>query len=324
MPSAISVQLFLTVAAAEPTGEPVVVWRAAGRLSVRHEDASPAIDAGLIEMGTRVRFRHPSVRSAVYSAAPTDERRAAHRALADVTDPATDPDRRAWHLAFAAPGPDEDVAGELERCAGLAQARGGLAAAAALLERSAALTLDASRRVNRTLAAAGAPIEAVAPEEAASLLAIAEAGAVDEFSRARVELLRGYAAASWGDTRDAADLLLSAARRLEQIDVRLARHTYVVALATAVGGTGLAEAARAARRAPQRSSGGSLDLLLDGLAMSTTDGPVAAAPVLRRALSAQGTEELSTQDRARWIGYYQGAATLLWDHESFQALPPRG
>ena len=312
-------QRFLTVAAAEPPGDPVVVWRAAGRLGVRDEDASPAIDEGLIEIGTRVRFRHPSVRSAVYAAAAADDRRAAHRALADVTDPATDPDRRAWHLALAAPAPDEDVAGELERCAGLAQARGGLAAAAALLERSAALTLDASRRVERSLAAAGAHIEAGAPEAAASLLAIAGVGAVDEFTRARVDLLRGYAAASWGHTHEAADLFLSSAKRLERIDVRLARDTYINALGVAVGGTGLAKAARAARAAPP-SNGSSLDLLLDGLAMSTTDGPVAAAPVLRQALSALGTEHHSIQDRARWIGQYQAAATLLWDHERFHLL----
>ena len=200
---------FLTVAAADPTGDPALVWRAAGRLGVGGQDASPATEAGLIEVGSAVRFRHPTVRSAVYQAAGFDGRRDAHRALAEVTDPVVDPDRRAWHLALAAPGPDEEVAAELERSASRAQGRGGLAAAAAFLERSAALTLDPERRAHRTIAAAVAHLETGALEAVSRLLATAEAGPLDELHRARVEILRGVAAGGWGHMGDAADLLIS-------------------------------------------------------------------------------------------------------------------
>ena len=150
----------MLVAAAEPAGEPTLVWRAAERLGIGAEAVAPAADAGLLAIGERVTFRHPLVRSAVYRAASPPERRAAHQALADATDPQADPDRRAWHRAQATPGPDEEVAAELERSAGRAQARGGLAAAAAFLERSAALTLDPVRQAERALAAAQAKYQA--------------------------------------------------------------------------------------------------------------------------------------------------------------------
>ena len=147
----------LLVAAAEPTGEPGLVWRAAERLGIETGAVAPAADAGLLTIGERVMFRHPLVRSAAYRAASPADRRAAHQALAEATDPQADPDRRAWHRAQATPGPDEEVASELERSAGRAQARGGLAAAAAFLERSAALTVDPVRRAGRALAAGQVP-----------------------------------------------------------------------------------------------------------------------------------------------------------------------
>jgi hypothetical protein len=188
----------LLVAAAEPVGDPVLVWRAGERLGLAPQAAAPAAEAGLLEVGARVRFWHPLVRSAAYRSASTQQRQAVHRALAEVTDPAIDPDRRAWHWAHAAPGPDEDVAAELERSAGRSQARGGQAAAAAFLERSVALTRDPARRTQRALAAAQASFQAGAFDAALGLLATAEGGPLDEFQRARVDLLRGQVAFASG------------------------------------------------------------------------------------------------------------------------------
>ena len=204
----------MLVAAAEPAGEPALVWRAAERLGIGAEAVAPAADAGLLTIGERVTFRHPLVRSAVYRAASPAERRAAHQALAGATDPQADPDRRAWHRAQATLGPDEEVAAELECSAGRAQARGGLAAAAAFLERSAALTLDPARRAERALAAAQATYQAGAFEAALGLLGTAEAGPPDPFRRARADLLRGQVAFASSRGSDAPPLLLKAARRI--------------------------------------------------------------------------------------------------------------
>jgi DNA-binding CsgD family transcriptional regulator len=321
-----STRLFLTVAAADPTGDAALVWRAAGRLGARGEDAAPAIEAGLVEVGTRVRFRHPSVRSAAYGAAAVGERLDAHRALADATDPVADPDRRAWHLALATAGPDEEVAAELERSAGRARARGGLAAWAALLERSAALTLEPAQRVRRTIDAAGAHLEAGGSEAAAGLLATAEVGPLDELSRARVELLRGGSAIMWGESRDSVSLLLSAAKRLERIDPNAARNTYMSALMAAATANSLApvgslervaKAAQAATATPTTDR--AHDLLLHGLATVVTDGPGPAAATLRRALDAFRGSRLS-ENEGWWYGYQTAATTMLWDYESFLAL----
>src|SRR5207245_11409505 len=180
----------LLVAAADPTDDPMLVWRAAARLGIGPEAATAAEADGLLAIGARVTFRHPLVRSAVYWSAPLAERRVVHQALAGATDPTADPDRRAWHRAQAAAGPDEQVALELERSAGRAQARGGLAAAAAFLERSAALTLDPARRAERALAAARVKYQAGAFDAALALLATAEAGPPDEFQPAQAALLR--------------------------------------------------------------------------------------------------------------------------------------
>ncbi len=220
----------MLVAAAEPAGEPALVWGAAERLGIGAEAAWPAADAGLLAIGERVTFRHPLVRSAVCRAASPAERRAAHQALAGATDPQADPDRRAWHRAQATLGPDEDVAGELERSASRAQARGGLAAAAAFLERAAALTLDPVRRAERALAAAQATYQAGAFDATLGLLATAEAGPLDELRRARADLLRGQIAFSSSRGSDAPPLLLKAARQFEPLDLRLARETYLDAL----------------------------------------------------------------------------------------------
>ncbi|MEA2129926.1 MAG: hypothetical protein QOJ85_2817, partial [Solirubrobacteraceae bacterium] len=272
-------QRLLLLAAAEPVGDSVLVWRAADRLGIGVEAVDAAETAGLCEFGARVRFRHPLVRSAVYRAASPEDRRVMHRALAEATDADIDPDRRAWHRAQAAPGPDEDVAADLERSAGRAQARGGLAAAAAFLEQAAALTPGSARRAERALAAAQAKHQAGAPDAALGLLAAAQAGPLDELQRARVDLLRGQIAFAVNRGRDAPPLLLAAAKRLEPLDVGLARETYLDALWAAMfvgnlaDGGGLPEVARAARGAPPASQPArAADLLLDGLALLNTDG----------------------------------------------------
>ena len=248
----------LLLAAADPTGDPALVRRAARRLGVGAEAAGPAVEAGLAEFGVRVRFRHPLVRSVVYRSAPGQERQLAHAALAEVSDPELDPDRRAWHRAQAAPGPDEDVAGELERSAGRAQARGGLAAAAAFLERAVMLTPDPARRAGRALAAANTKVQAGAFDAAQDLLAAAGAGPLSEFEQARVDLLRAQLAFVTNRGGDAPLLLVKAARRLEPVDAGLARATYLDALTASTlagrlarpGGHTL-EVARAASAAPR-------------------------------------------------------------------------
>src|SRR5690349_12819068 len=231
----------LLVAAAEPVGDPRLLWRAAERLGIGLAAAYAAEADGLLAIGGRVTFRHPLVRSAMYRSAAAGDRRAVHLALAEATDREADPDRRAWHLAAAASGPDEEVALELERSAGRAQGRGGLAAAAAFLRRAVTLTEDPARRAVRALAAARASLQAGEFEAALGLAATAEAGPLDDFQRAQVELLRAQVAFAAGDWTDAPPLLLKAATRLESFDLDLARETYL----TAWGASGLTEDAAA-------------------------------------------------------------------------------
>jgi DNA-binding CsgD family transcriptional regulator len=320
----------LLVAAAEPVGDPLLVWRATERLGMA---AAAVIDAdtdGLLAIGEQVTFRHPLVRSAVYRSAPAEQRRTVHLALAEVTDRQVDPDRRAWHLAAAASGPDEEVAAELERLAGRAQARGGLAAAAAFLQRSVALTGDPARRVERALAAARANLYAGAFDAALRMLVVAEAGAPDDLQRARAELLRGQIALSSNIGSDGPPLLLSAAQRLERLDVELARETYLDAWGAAMfagrlASTGnLRDVSRVARSAPQPTDGPHpSDLLLDGLVELITEGRAAAAPTLRRAVSAFRGQEISVEKGLQWAVLASSAAVTLWDFESWGAVIAR-
>ena len=323
-------QRLMLVAAAEPAGEPALVWRAAERLGIGAGALAPAADAGLLVIGDRVMFRHPLVRSAVYRAASAPERRAAHQALAGATDPQADPDRRAWHRAQATPGPDEDVASELERSASRAQARGGLAAAAAFLERAAALTLDPALRAGRALAAAQAKHQAGAFDAALGLLSTAEAGPANEFRRARADLLRGQIAFSSSRGSDVPPLLLKAARQFEPLDSRLARETYLDAMAAATFasrlalGGGMREVAEAARAAPPPPGPARPpDLLLDGLALLICEGYPAGAPVLRRAVSAFRGTDLSTEEGLRWLWLASYAAGIVWDYSSWDVLSDR-
>jgi DNA-binding CsgD family transcriptional regulator len=323
-------QRLMLVAAAEPTGDPALVWRAAALLGIATGALAPAADAGLLVIGERVVFRHPLVRSAVYRAAPAAERRAAHQALAEATDPRADPDRRAWHRAQATLGPDEDVAAELERSADRAQARGGLAAAAAFLERAAALTLDPVRRAERALAAAQAKYQAGAFDATLQLLGTAEAGPPDQFRRARADLLRGQIAFSSSRGSDAPPLLLKAARQFEPLDPQLARETYLDALAAATFagrlalGGGMREVAEAARMAPPPPGPTrGPDLLLDGLALVICEGYPAGAPVLRRAVSAFRGTDVSREEGLRWLWLACRAALIVWDYASFDVLSDR-
>jgi DNA-binding CsgD family transcriptional regulator len=325
-------QRLLLVAAAEPVGEPALVWRAAERLGVEVEAAAAsAAAAGLLEFGARVRFRHPLVRSAVYRAASLQERQEAHRALAEATDREVDPDRRAWHRAHAAAGPDEEVAEELERSAGRAQARGGPAAAAAFLERAAGLTLEPARRAARALAAAQAKYEAGAPDAALELLATAQAGPLDELRCARVDVLRAHLASAVSRGSEAPALLLKAAKRLEPLDAGLARETYLDALSAAMfagrlagGVREVAEAALAAGRAgSSRVAPRASDLVLDGLALLITEGYAAGTPMLRSALTAFRGEDITREEEIRWLWFACRAAADLWDDETRYVLSAR-
>jgi DNA-binding CsgD family transcriptional regulator len=315
------------LAAAEPVGDPVLVWRAAERLGIATQAATPAAETGLVELGARVRFRHPLVRSAAYRSASLQERQEVHRALAEATDRELDPDRRAWHWAQAAAGPDEDVAAELERSAGRAQGRGGVAAAAAFLQRSVALTVDPARRAERALAAAQASLQAGSFDAALGLVAAAEGGALDALQRARADLVRGQVALALGGS-DAAPLLLRAARRLEPFDLDLARETYLIAWGATVvasdleGGRLLGEISRAIRALPPPPEPPRpLDLLLDGLALLTLEGRTAGTPTLQRAANA--LLEISVEDVLRWGWMATAASDAVWDHEGMLATATR-
>jgi DNA-binding CsgD family transcriptional regulator len=326
-----STRTLLLVASAEPVGDPVPVWRAAGALGV--EPAARGAAADLVEFGGQVRFRHPLVRSAVYRAASPEERERAHRALADATDPEVDPDRRAWHRAHATPASDEDVAAELERSAGRAQGRGGVAAAAAFLERAAELTPEPARRARRALAAAQSKQRAGAPDAALQLLAFAEAGPLDELDQVRAELLRGQVTFAVTRGGDAPQLLLQAAKRLESLDGALARDTYLDAFAAALfadrltRGSGVHEIAEAVLAAEwgegSRRSPRAFDLLLEGVAVVTIDGYGRGAPTLKRALREFHDEPMSDEDALRWLWLACRAARALGDEAIWDELSER-
>jgi len=309
------------------------VWRAAGRLGITAGAGAPAVGAGLVEFGARVRFCHPLVRSAAYRSAPAHQIQETHAALAEATDSAADPDRRAWHRAQAAAGPDEDVAAELERSAGRAQARGGLVAAAAFLERAALLTPEPGRRAERLLAAARGKRDAGELDATLELLVAAEAGPLDALQTARLRHLRGQIASDQGHGTDAARMLVHAARLLEPLDVALARETYLEALAAAMFAGdlgrpgGVREAAEAARAAPPSPGPPrAVDVVLDAFALRVTQGPAASTAALRRALELLLTLDADTGDARRWLWLASGRASTitlaleLWDFESWYAL----
>jgi DNA-binding CsgD family transcriptional regulator/tetratricopeptide (TPR) repeat protein len=321
-------QQLLLVAAAEPLGDPVLLWRAAWQLGINVDIAAPQTKAaGLIEIGARVQFRHPLVRSAIYRNASPEERRNAHWGLAQVTDPDIDPDRRAWHRAQAADGPDDEVAAELERSAGRAQARGGLIAAAAFLERATELTPDPARRGGRALAATQAKLQAGMPNASLRLLSLADASPLDELQRGRADLLRAEIAFTTNRGSDAPALLLKAAGQLEQLDVQLARDTYLDGVTAAwfaahlASGCGLREVAEAARAAPAPAQPRPADLLLGGLAVRFTDGYSAGAPILKRALQKFRDRAVSGEEKLGLLWFTNiNVAADLWDDEALEVI----
>ncbi|GAA1229492.1 helix-turn-helix transcriptional regulator [Pseudonocardia alaniniphila] len=320
----------LLLAAAEPVGDPVLLWRAAGLLGIGARAADPADRIGLIDIGSVVRFSHPLVRSVVYRAASKKQQQHAHRLLAEVIDPTADPDRRAWHRAQATPGPDDEVADELEHSALRARARGCPASAAAFLERAAELTLDPTHKAERILTAAQAKHQAGTTDAAIRLLSQAEASQLDELRRAKADLLRGQIAFTTRRGNDAPQLLLKAAKRLEPLDVKLARETYLEALSAATfagrlaDGGGLAEIAEAARAAPHASSPqGAADLLLDALATRLTDGYAVGVPMMRRAVRAFRGPDLTPDEGLRWLWLASTTAAHTWEDETWEALADR-
>jgi DNA-binding CsgD family transcriptional regulator len=323
-------QRLLLTAAAEPLGDVSLLQKAAGRLGIGPDAALPAEAAGLIEIDARVRFRHPLVRAAAYRAATVPDRREVHRALAEATDPDADPDRRAWHRAQAASGPDEAVADELERSAARAAGRGGVAAAAAFLERATELTPDPQRGGPRALAAARAKLDAAAPDEASELLTAAETCPLDELQRAQLVRLRAQIAFARSRGSDAPPLLLEAARRLEPLDAGLARETYLDALGAAIfagrlgEGPGVDQIADAAGKAPPGPRPPrTMDLLLDGVASRFTDGYVAAVRPLRRALQAVRDQDATAADELRWLWLGCRIASELWEDGIWDELATR-
>jgi DNA-binding CsgD family transcriptional regulator len=319
----------LLAAAVEPVGNAAMLWRAAQRLSIGRDAAAPAEASGLIEIGARVRFRHPLVRSAARRAAGPEDLRAVYRALADTTDPELDPDRRAWYLAHAASGPDEAVAAELERSAGRAQRRGGIAAAAAFLERATVLTPDPEPRADRALNAAEAKQQAGSADAAMALLALARDGPPVASRQARADRLAGRIAYDAGRVRDAPALLMKAAQRLEPLDAALSRATYLEAFGAALlsgrmtRGVSLLDIAAAARSAPAAPRPSAPDDLLDGLATIVTEGYAQGAPALKRAVRAFRDGDLEDADAIRWLWLATHAAHDLWDDESWHELTVR-
>ena len=320
----------LLVAAAEPTGESTLIWRAAQLLGIPESAADPPKAERLLDLSAGIVFRHPLVRSAVYGAASALDRRQVHRALADATDPIVDPDRRAWHRAQSTARPDEDIAQELEASAERAHSRGGFAAAAAFMERSTELTPNMKLRAERALRAADAKRVAGDLDAALGLANIAQRGPLDNYQRARLDVLRAEILFASHRGNEAPPLLLQAAYRLEPLDPKGARETYLAALSAALfagrfsSGASAEDVARAAHTSPKPASPlRASDLLLDGLALLITEGPVTGTPAIRRALEAFRSDSVSSEEQLRWSWLAGRAAGYIWDYENWDFLTAR-
>ncbi|TCC26831.1 helix-turn-helix transcriptional regulator [Kribbella speibonae] len=324
-----SARQLLLVAAADPSGDSALVWRAATTLGIDSSAASPAVETGLLELGARVRFRHPLARSGIYRSATLRQRQQVHDALAQATDPGIDPDRRAWHQAHAAVGPDEHIAAELEQSAGRARARGGLPAAAAFLLRAATLTLDPAHRATRALAAAETHVQAGSYADVHDLLTMAEAGPLTDHQRAHTDLIRAHLAFVTNRGNDAPSLFLRAAKHLQPIDPQLSRTTYLDALSAAIfagrlatPGGDVVAVAQSAGTAPPAAEPRVPDLLLTGTAARFNDGYAASLPTLREALR-QVDESKPAEEELRWLWLASTTALRIWDDERWDVLSAR-
>lgn len=322
-------QRLLLIAAAEPLGDVGLLSRAAELLGLDLVAAAPAVDAGLITLGTRVLFSHPLVRSAAYHAATPQDRQDVHRALAEATDRTADPGRRAWHLANAVAGPDETVAAELERRAEQVGARAGVAAAAALLERAAELTPDPARRCTRALAAAEAKFRAGGYDAAGELLGAVELGPLDERTQAQVSLLRARIVHAATSPSSALPLLLSVADRLGPLDPGLARAAYRDAFDAALAAGELPDDKRLADLAPAvlalapETPSGPGDLLLDGTAALAADDDTTGLPMTQRALDTFRTEDLPAGVILDWLPLACRTAHNVWNFDAWTTLSRR-
>ena len=323
-------RLLLAVAAAEPGASQPLVWRAAAQLGIDAEAAASADLGGLAEVGSRVEFRHPLVRSAAYYEIPLRRRRRIHQALAAVSD-GEQPDRVAWHLGMAAVGPDEATAARLEQAARRARDRGGYAATVTFLSRAAELSEDEGQRARRQLAASEAALTAGQPVRAGALLEEASAKLGDPLARARATRLRGTISLALGQAGEVPSILLEAARTLAPADVRRAREALLEALEAAMyagwsaSRAVLLEIAAMARATPTaaESEASAADLLLDGFAARAAAGYPASVPLLRRAVARLRTDDLSPADSLRWLGLGFFAATELFDDQAQRALVGR-
>ena len=319
-------QTLLLLAAAEPSGDQPLLWRAAECLGVGPDAVDLADIAGQVSFEPRVAFRHPLIRSAVYHAASSRARRQVHQVLAAASDPQLDADRRAWHLAAAAVAPDEEVAVELERSADRARARGGWASGAAFLERSAQLTPDGRRGAERALAAAQAKLVAGDPAVARELLEKATPRLGNRLLVAHARRLEGEIRFATGQLGDSSSLLLEASREFEPLDSRLARDTLLEALEAAsfaghfASGASVLNVVRAARAVllDLESPTTIADLLLDGFSARVEGCHIQAAEHFRRAIAA-----LRSSEDLRWFGLGCFAASEVHDDEARLALANR-
>jgi DNA-binding CsgD family transcriptional regulator len=313
----------LLLAAADPTGDTALLWRACDLAGIGARAVSPVEDTRLVQIGSRVRFFHPLVRSAAYRAAPARERRTAHGLLAAVTDADTDPDRRAWHRAQATLGVDEEVASELERSARRARARGGVAASSAFLERAVALTPDPGRRSQRALAAARAWYEAGGYDQAYGLLDLAEAGPVSEFEGAQAEWLRARIRYARTQSNDEGIPLGRAARRLEPFDPKLARAAYIDALRASSTTQDRLELGRVLRNLPESAAPDPVELLLRGHGVILTEGFPHGTDLLAQAVSAFAAAPYTGDENIEALELAANMARSLWDEAAYDVLTAR-
>ncbi|MFG3283379.1 ATP-binding protein [Streptomyces sp. NPDC048111] len=309
-------RLLVTLAAADPIGDPALLWRAAEVLGIDEDAAAQA--AALVEFGTRIRFSHPLARSAAYRAAPQEKRRKAHEALAAATDPVTDPDRRAWHRAQASVGPDEQIAAELEASANRARERGGIAAAAAFLERAAALTVSPAQRTERVFAAVEAKLSVGDFDTAAELLTTVVTDDPDK--AARGDLLRGRLSfvRRRGDEGPTA-YLLRAAARLADTDPSWSRECYLDAAEMGLLLGGLDQVVEAVATTPPLAEPESAAaVVLAGLISLVSDGHEVAGGILRPVV---GDADNHVWGKRPSLGFMLAAE--LWNFDAMYGIAAR-